>query len=180
MPSLERFEMLLYAEGHNRDGILIDVRNNGGGWTADYMLAMLETRPHAYTIPRGGGKGYPQGRRPLYAWTKPFAVLINQYSYSNAEIFPHAIKTLKLAKLVGVPTFGAVISTGGTALIDGSFFRIPFRGWYTLPNGVDMELHGAVPDVLVWDQPGDVAAHKDRQLEAAVKTLEKEVNAKSK
>ncbi len=178
MPSLERFEMLLYAEGHNKDALVIDVRNNGGGWTADYMLAMLETRPHAFTIPRDGGKGYPQGRRPLYAWIKPFVVMMNQYSYSNAEIFPHAIKTLKLAKLVGVPTFGAVISTGGTSLIDGSYFRIPFRGWYTIPNGVDMELHGAVPDVLVWDQPGDIARHKDRQLEAAVRTLLAEMKEK--
>ncbi|GBD94867.1 hypothetical protein BMS3Abin05_02483 [bacterium BMS3Abin05] len=177
-PSLERFEMLLYAEGHGKDGLIIDVRDNGGGYTADYMLAMLEIKNHAYTIPRDGGKGYPQGRRPLYAWTKPFVVMINQYSYSNAEIFPHAVKTLKLGKLVGAPTNGSVISTGGMYLIDGSLFRIPFRGWYTLPNGVNMELHGAKPDVLVWDKPGDTDKQIDRQLETAVKVLSKEVKTR--
>lgn len=173
--SLERFEMELYAEAHGRDGLVIDVRNNGGGWTADYLLNMLMIQNHAVTIPRDGGRGYPQGRRPLYAWTKPIIVLCNEYSYSNAEIFSHAIKTLKRGKVVGKPTGGLVISTGSIRLIDGSSFRVPFRGWYVKGSNVNMEHHGAVPDITVEDRPGDVAAHKDRQLEAAVQTLLKEL-----
>ncbi|WP_456440817.1 S41 family peptidase, partial [Caldithrix abyssi] len=174
LKSLEQFEMELYAEGHGKEGLIIDVRNNGGGWIADYLLNMLEIKNHAVTIPRDGRKGYPQSRRPLYAWTKPIAVLCNEYSYSNAEIFAHAIKTLKRGKVIGVPTGGLVISTGSVSLIDGSAFRVPFRGWYVIDNMMNMENNGAVPDIIVKDLPGDVAAHKDRQLETAVQVLLKE------
>ena len=74
-----------------------------------------------------------------------------------------------------MPTGGLVISTGAITLIDGSTFRVPFRGWYVKGTMVNMENHGAVPDVIVKDQPGDTAAHKDRQLEVAVKELLKEI-----
>ena len=174
--SLEQFEMELYAEAHGKDGLVIDVRNNGGGWTTDYLLNMLMIRDHAYTIPRDGKRGYPQTeRRPLYAWTKPIIVLCNEYSYSNAEIFSHAIKTLKRGKLVGKPTGGLVISTGSIELIDGSRFRVPFRGWYVITDGTNMENHGAVPDIIVEDHPGDTAAHIDRQLTRAVQELMSEL-----
>ncbi|GAB4330732.1 MAG: S41 family peptidase [Calditrichia bacterium] len=173
--SLDRFEMELYAEAHGKEGLIIDVRNNGGGWTADYLLNMLMIKNHAYTIPRDGGKGYPQGRRPLYAWTKPIVTMCNEWSFSNAEIFSHAVKTLKRGKVVGYPTGGFVISTGGISLIDGSSFRVPFRGWYVKGSGLNMENNGAVPDVIVKDQPGDAAKKKDRQLEKAVEVLLQEL-----
>ena len=177
VPSLERFEMELYSVAHDKDALIIDVRNNGGGWTTDYLLAILSPKPHAITVPRDGGRGYPEDRRPLYAWSKPIVVICNQHSYSNAEIFSHAIKTLNRGKVVGVPTAGAVISTGGTKLIDGSWFRIPFRGWYIVGSGVNMELNGCVPDYIVWDQPGDVAKGIDRQLEKAVEVILSELNS---
>ena len=169
--SLERFEAELYAEAHNRDALVIDVRNNGGGWTTDFLLAMLMVQNHAVTIPRDGEEGYPQSRRPLYAWTKPIIVLCNEYSFSNAEIFSHAIKTLGRGKLVGKPTGGFVISTGSIRLIDGSTFRIPYRGWYVIGNRINMENNGAIPDIIVADMPGDVVAGVDRQLKRAVAEL---------
>jgi len=178
MSSLERFEMELYSVAHGKEGLIIDVRNNPGGWTTDYLLAILSPKPHAITVPRGGGKGYPQDRRPLYAWSKPIVVLCNQYSYSNAEIFSHAIKTLKRGKVIGVPTPGAVISTGGIKLIDGSWFRIPFRGWYVEGSGLNMEGNGCVPDIIVEDQPGDVAKGIDRQLEKALEVILEEIRAR--
>ena len=176
VPSLERFEMELYSVAHDKDALIIDVRNNGGGWTTDYLLAILSPKPHAITVPRDGGKGYPEDRRPLYAWIKPIVVMCNQHSYSNAEIFSHAIKTLGRGKVVGVPTAGAVISTGRTQLIDGAWFRIPFRGWYVVGSGVNMELNGCVPDYIIWDQPGDVAKSIDRQLDKAVEVILSELN----
>ncbi len=175
VPSLERFEMELYSVAHGKDGLVIDVRNNGGGWTTDYLLAILSPKPHAITIPREGEKGYPQERRPLYAWTKPIIVLCNEYSYSNAEIFSHAIKTLKRGKVVGQATSGSVISTGGITLIDGSRFRVPYRGWYVITNGLNMEGNGCVPDIIVPDYPQDVEQGVDRQLERAVEELMKEI-----
>lgn len=182
-PSFERFERELVAAGQGKDGLLVDVRYNGGGWTTDYMMAVLTVRQHAYTIPRGAAKDlakehtkfrqyYPYGERlPLASWTKPVAALCNQNSYSNAEIFSHAFKTLGLGPLIGTPTFGAVISTGGARLMDGSFVRLPFRGWYVKATDKDMEWGPAIPDVIVPTLPNARANGEDEQLRAAVKTL---------
>ncbi|WP_299551383.1 S41 family peptidase [Seonamhaeicola sp.] len=181
--SFERFERELMAAGHGKEGIVIDVRFNGGGWTTDYLMAVLNVRQHAYTVPRGAAKNleaehkkfinhYPFSERlPLASWTKPSVALCNQSSYSNAEIFSHAYKSLDLGTLVGVPTFGAVISTGGTGLIDGSYVRMPFRGWYVKETQSNMELGPAVPDIVVYNNPDDKAKNKDTQLKKAVDEL---------
>lgn len=167
--SLLEFERELYAAGHDKDALIIDVRDNGGGWTTDMVLTMLMVNDHAFTIPRGGGKGYPQGRRIFATWNKPVVVLCNENSYSNAEIFSWSIKTLGRGPLVGKATFGAVISTGGAGLLDGSFIRMPFRGWYVNDaNGTNMELNGCPVDYEVDYLPGDYAEGRDRQLEKAI------------
>ena len=167
-PSFRTFERDLYAAGYNRDGLIIDVRNNGGGWTADWVLAVLSVRRHAYTIPRGGEPGYPQDRLIFYAWTKPATMMCNEQSFSNAEIVAHAFKTLGRGPLVGMTTHGGVISTGAYRLIDGTTVRMPGRGWYVLPDGVDMELHGAEPDVKVPVTPEDEVLERQPQLDAAI------------
>lgn len=167
------FERDLYAVARDKEGLIIDVRNNGGGWTADWVMAVLNVRRHAYTIGRGGEPGYPQGRLIFYAWTKPATMMCNQYSYSNAEIVSHAFKNLERGPLVGETTFGAVISTGSYSLIDGARVRMPGRGWYTLPAGIDMELKGAEPTVRVPVGPGHELAGSRPQLDAAIRaTLE--------
>ncbi len=163
------FERDLFAAGDGKDALVIDVRENGGGWTTDMLLSMLMVNDHALTIPRGGGLGYPQGRRIFGTWNKPVVVLCNENSYSNAEIFSWAIQTLGRGPLVGKQTFGAVISTGGQGLLDGSFVRMPFRGWYVNNSQrTNMEWNGCIPDYPVENLPGDFAAGRDRQLEKAI------------
>ena len=180
-PSLERFEAELYSVGHNKEGLVIDVRDNGGGWTTDMLLQILMVKRHAYTIPRGANKGnfgYPQNRLSMYSWTKPIIVLCNQNSYSNAEIFSHAIKTLDRGKVVGVPTRGAVISTGAKGLIDGSSMRYPFRGWFVADGeklGPNQENGPAIPDIIVEITPEDEISGNDPQLDAAIKSLLKDL-----
>lgn len=175
MPSYEEFERQLYAAGSGKEGLVIDVRSNGGGFTTDYLMAALMVKRHAYTVPRGGpteGRGYPQSRLPLAAWTRPALTLCDEESYSNAEIFSWAFKTLERGLLVGMPTFGAVISTGGTRLLNGALVRLPGRGWYVAGSGTNMELNGAVPDVLVPQPPEeDTASDRDTQLRRAVEVF---------
>ncbi len=172
IPSFETFERGLYSAAHGREGLIIDVRSNGGGWTTDYLMTVLEVRRHAFTLPRGGDpdvRAYPQDRLPLAAWTRPALTVCNEESYSNAEIFSHAFKTLGRGLLVGTPTFGAVISTGAAQLLNGAIVRLPGRGWFIAGNGANMELHGAEPDVVVDQPPGeDTATDHDSQLERAV------------
>lgn len=174
-PSFQKLEREIYAVGTGKDGLVIDVRNNGGGFTTDHVLTLLCQPAHAITVPRGGGPGYPEDRRVYATWSKPIVMLCNQNSFSNAEIISHAIKTLKRGKLVGTPTAGGVISTGGTSIMDLGYLRLPFRGWYVLPTGEDMELNGAVPDISLWPQPGEMPQGKDIQLKKAVEVLLQDV-----
>lgn len=185
--SFERFERELTAAGDGKEGIVIDVRYNGGGWTTDYLMAVLNVKQYAYTIPRGASNDlsknheefknfYPYSERlPLAAWTKPSVAICNQTSYSNAEIFSHAYKELGLGKLVGVPTFGAVISTGGKNLIDGSYVRVPFRGWFVKSSGKNMDFNPAIPDVIVDNYPDEKSKGMDSQLKTAVDELLKQL-----
>jgi C-terminal processing protease CtpA/Prc len=187
MPSFERFERELMASGYGKEGVLLDVRYNGGGWTTDYLMTVLNVDQHAYTIPRGAAKNleqnktrfrdyYPYSERlPLTAWTKPSIALCNESSYSNAEIFSHAYKSLDIGDLVGVETFGAVISTGGARLIDGSLIRLPFRGWYVKESNQNMDFSGAVPDHIIQNAP-DYRTGTDKQLEKAVEVLMRQIN----
>ena len=176
MNSVRDYERDLFAAADGKLGLIIDVRDNGGGSTTDILLSSLTAPRHAYTAARGVDlktvpkDSYPRDRRLIYAYNRELSVLTNCNSYSNAEIFAHSIKTIGRGKLVGQQTFGAVISTGSHTLIDGTTLRTPFRGWY-LPDGTDMENHGAQPDLPVPQTPEDEVAGKDRQLEEAVKEL---------
>jgi hypothetical protein len=74
--------------------------------------------------------------------------------------------------LVGTPTYGGVISTGGTTLLKGGWPRLPVRGWLVDDSDINMENHGAVPDILVPQPPEqDTRTVSDAQLEAAVRAL---------
>ncbi len=185
--SFERFERELMAAGYGKDGIVIDVRYNGGGWTTDYLMAVLNVKQHAYTVPRGAADNlekehdkfkdtYPFSERlPLSAWTKPSIAMSNENSYSNAEIFSHAYKALGIGKLVGRPTFGAVISTGGYRLVDGSTVRMPYRGWWVKESGKNMDFTPAEPDIEVFNPPAYKADGIDPQLLRAVEELLKDL-----
>ncbi|SMD32982.1 C-terminal processing protease CtpA/Prc, contains a PDZ domain [Reichenbachiella faecimaris] len=184
--SFERFERELAAAGYGKKGIVIDVRFNGGGWTTDHLMAILNVKQHAYTIPRGATESldnnkeftdyYPYSERlPLPAWTKPSITLCNESSYSNAEIFAHAYKHLGIGTLVGKPTFGAVISTSGRGLIDGSWIRLPYRAWYVKATGENMELGPALPDIVLDNAPDERSRNEDSQLKKATEQLLKEI-----
>ena len=176
---VELFERDLYAAAHDKDALVIDVRWNGGGWTTDMLLTILTQPVHAYTIPRGGTPGYPDAERlPLQRWSKPIAVICNEASYSNAEIFSHAIKTLDRGPVVGETTGGNVISTGGWRTLDGGWVRLPFRGWYVWGddarpgrNNRNQEHGGCVPTHPVPMGPAEWLAGEDPQLARAVELM---------
>lgn len=171
----EQFEQHLYENGAGKDGIVIDVRNNGGGFTTDHLLTALTQPRHAFTVPRNGGRGYPQDRFVYATWNRPIIVLCNQNSFSNAEIFAHAVRTLERGKVIGVETAGGVISTGSRKIMTAGTLRMPFRGWFNIKTGEDMELNGAKPHVTVWNAPGEISAGIDKQIEKAVKVLTNDV-----
>jgi tricorn protease len=166
---LEQFVRALYSDNFDKDGIVIDVRYNGGGFTHDQVLNYLGAHEHTFFRQRDGGEGLVM-RSYDRKWTKPTAVLINNRSYSDAEIFPSAYKALGLGKVVGQATGGLVIGTTGTGLIDGATFRLPKIGVYTA-RGINMEKEGVPPDVAVDAPPEELAKGIDAQLKKAVDVL---------
>jgi tricorn protease len=172
---VDRFLRSLYSDNYDKDGIVLDVRFNGGGFTHDKILNYLGSREHTIFKDRNGGEGLVLHRSDR-KWHKPLVLLINNRSYSDAEIFPSAFRTLGLGKLVGQPTGGFVIGSSAVQLIDGSILRIPRIGVYTT-KGVNMEKEGVKPDVVVEDHPDQLAKGIDAQLVEAVEVLQKGVLA---
>ncbi|MGH7172406.1 MAG: S41 family peptidase [Gemmataceae bacterium] len=172
---LDRFVRSLYSDNYDKEAIVLDVRFNGGGFTHDKILDYLGSREHTIFKQRDGGQGLVL-RSSDRKWNKPLVLLINNRSYSDAEIFPNAFRTLRLGKLVGQPTGGYVIGTSSVRLIDGSSLRIPRIGVYTA-KGVNMEKEGVTPDVVVEEHPDQLAKGIDVQLDKAVEVLQKDVVA---
>ncbi len=172
---LDRFVRSLYSDNYDKEAIVLDVRFNGGGFTHDQVLNYLGSKEHTIFKTRGGGEGAVL-RSWDRKWNKPLVLLINSRSYSDAEILPNAFRTLGLGKLVGETTGGAVIGTSGVRLIDGSLFRVPRIGVYTM-RGVNMEKEGVKPDVMVENHPDQLARGQDGQLDRAVEVLQADVIA---
>lgn len=170
---LETFVRALYSDHFDKDAIVIDVRYNGGGFTHDQVLNYLAGKEHTFFRQRDGGEGLVM-RSYDRKWTKPLVVMTNNRSYSDAEIFPHAFRTLGLGKIVGQATGGFVIGTYSTKLIDGSTFRLPRTGVFT-NKGVNMEKHGVIPDVAVDISPEDWAKGIDTQISKAVEVVSHDV-----
>jgi tricorn protease len=174
-PGLERFVRALYSDNFDKEGIVLDVRYNGGGFTHDQVLNYLTGKEHTIFSHRDGSSGMVL-RSYDRKWTKPLILLINNRSYSDAEIFPHAFRTWGLGKLVGEPTGGFVIGTRQITLIDGSTFRTPRIGVHTV-KGINMEKEGVVPDVIIEPHPDQLARGIDLQLQRAVEILTSDVAA---
>ena len=172
-PGLERFVRALYSDNFDKEGIVLDVRFNGGGFTHDQVLNYLTGKEHTIFSHRDGSSGLVL-RSYDRKWTKPLVLLINNRSYSDAEIFPHAFRTWGLGKLVGQPTGGFVIGTRQITLIDGSTFRTPRIGVHTI-KGINMEKEGVVPDFVVEPHPDQLAQGIDTQLQKAVEVLTEDV-----
>jgi C-terminal processing protease CtpA/Prc len=160
------FERQAYAQVAGKDALVIDVRFNAGGNIADSLIDWLERRPHGYVRARDSEEEIS----PSQAWTKPIVVLINEHSYSNAELFASAIRTRRLGRLVGQPTPGYVIWTDGLRLVDGTNARMPQSGAWRL-DGTPFENNGEVPDVRVLLTPEDRLAGRDPQLDKALGLL---------
>ncbi len=156
-----------YARG--KDGLILDVRYNNGGSIHDRVLTYLSRKPYGFTKSRGKRKGNFDAQN---RWDGPIVLLTNERSYSDGEIFPWGFKALGLGRIVGMPTFGAVIGTNNVRLIDGTVFRIPGSGWWRRNAdgsiGDNLENIPVQPDILVPDVPEEALAGRDAQVESGV------------
>lgn len=177
--SLKQLYLDLDAQNEAKEGVVVDVRNNDGGFVNGYAIDVFARKNYLELTPRGL-PGAPArqllGQRAL---GKPTVLVTNQSTLSDGEDFTEGYEALHLGKVVGVPTAGWIIYTSGTELIDGSYLRLPMIRVQDI-NGQTMEMHPRPVNVEVVRKPGETEAGTDSQLAAAVKVLLAQIAAEKK
>lgn len=174
--SLAQLYVDLDAANHGREGVVIDIRNNNGGFVNAYALDVFSRRPYM-TMERRGSVEVPArlqlGQR---SFEKPTVLVTNQHSLSDAEDFAEGYRAMGLGPVVGEPTAGWIIYTSNLTLFDGTTLRMPFIRVRDAA-GEDMELVPRPVDVRV-DQPvGEGYGPTDVQLDAAIAALRQRLRA---
>ena len=167
--SLRKFEHDFLAVNAKTDAMIIDVRGNSGGNISNQLVEFITRQQSAFTY--GRSWGIEPMRNPSNIYQKPIICLIDEDSYSDAEVFSAAFQDLKLGIIVGMPTSGSVIGTGTEEFMDGSSIRMPRHAWFRL-NKENMELKGTTPDVFVPLLPHHILSKEDPQLEKAIEILQ--------
>ena len=151
----------------DKEGLVVDVRYNRGGFITPWVLQRLREAPLGYLVDRQGGTE----PRPATAMTGPKIVLANQYSASDAEQFAYFFKQ-QGGKVVGLRTQGGVRGIASEwQLMDGGGITVPFNQIYVADGKWPVEGLGVDPDVHVDEKPAAVLAGQDPQLEAATRML---------
>ncbi len=171
-----------YAEFHrsylaevDRDGLIVDVRFNGGGHVSPLILEKLARRRVGYDTSRWSQVPEPY---PPESVLGPMVALTNEMAGSDGDIFSHGFKLMKLGPLLGKRTWGGVIGIWPRhALVDGTVTTQPEFSFWFQDVGWGVENYGTDPDIEVDNRPQDCARGVDAQLERAIdeilKLLEK-------
>lgn len=171
MGSLNQLYLDLDTGNVSRQGVIVDVRNNNGGFVNAYALDVFSRHGYMTMTPRTLRQPVPAraqlGQRALEL---PTILVTNQHSLSDAEDFTEGYRTLGLGKVVGEPTAGWIIYTSGIELIDGTTVRMPFTRIKD-HDGKEMEMHPRAVDVPVSRALGESYRGVDSQLDTAVREL---------
>ena len=168
--SLQQLYIDLDAQNEAKQGVVVDVRNNNGGYVNGYALDVFTRKNYLLMSPRDFSPVPSRQNLGQRALGLPTVLVTNESSLSDAEDFTEGYRSLKLGKVVGKPTAGWIIFTGAQPLIDGSTVRVP--GWRIQDlSGETMEMHPRPVDVEVERPLGETETGSDAQLERAVKEL---------
>jgi len=169
--SLETFMEEMVDDAYRKDALILDLRYNTGGNVHDPVLQFLSQRPYLQWQYRGGQKTQQPNFSPS---AKPIILLVNEQTLSDGEMTATGFKQLGLGKIIGTETYRWIIFTSGKGLVDGSFYRIPAWGCFTL-DGKDIEKTGVVPDINVKTTFTDRLENKDPQLDRAIEEIMKQL-----
>ena len=157
-----------------KEGVIIDVRRNGGGWTEYFLIDKLERQLVAYNNLRD----MVPFRYPGSAGNGNYVVISNENNGSDGEAFVEHFKARKLGPVVGVPSWGGLVGILNQQLtVDNGSVHQSNNAFYGREGTWWVENHGADPDVLVDNDPGSAAAGRDLQLEKAIEVVLEKIKA---
>jgi tricorn protease len=171
---LQQFVRQFYAQ-LGKQALIMDDRWNGGGFIAPFAIERLRRILIALATNRESGIA----TEPEEVLNGPKVALLNHWSASDGDIFPYLFHLYGLGKLVGTRSWGGVRGIRGYwQMMDGGYITIPEEALYGLDSRWVLENHGVEPDVEVENEPTDLLAGHDAQLETAVDLLLKAIAGK--
>ncbi len=154
-------------------GIVLDLRNNGGGYLeAAVQAAGIWLNDKEVVVEKAGGKVIEEKKTGDSAIANgvPTVVLVNQATASASEILAGALRDHGAATIIGAQTYGKGSVQNMFSLPQGNQIKVTIARWYT-PKGVNITKQGIKPDVevVLEDQKADNA--RDNQLDEAIKLV---------
>lgn len=161
-----------YFSQMDKKALLMDERNNGGGWVADYVIDLLSRELVSYWAIRDG-KSFTTPGNGIFG---PKAMIINENAGSGGDMMPYMFKNKGLGKLVGRTTMGILVGISGyPSLLDGGSITSPNFGIYDTKGNWIIENEGVAPDIFVEQTPKDLLEGRDPQLERTISLLQEEM-----
>ena len=165
-PGYTYFNRYYFAQ-QDKQGAVIDERNNGGGSAADYMIDVMSRKLQGYFNNRV--EGHKVSTTPMAGIWGPKVMIINENAGSGGDLLPYMFRKMKLGPLVGTRTWGGLVGTWDTPpFIDGGRMVAPRGGFFDTDGNWAVEGEGVAPDVEVFHDPKAIAEGRDPQLERAV------------
>src|SRR5579864_707457 len=166
IPGIIAFDKQFVAQ-LDKDGIIVDERNNSGGQIPDFYTEKLKRQLLALVAPREGKDiGWP----PVAIYG-PKVMIVNELAGSGGDAFPWFFRREKIGPIVGTRTWGGLVGIArGIPLRDGGGVTAPEFAFWTADNGGEwvVENHGVDPDYEVPQRPDLVVSGHDPQLEKAI------------
>jgi tricorn protease len=160
-----------------KEGLIIDVRYNGGGFVDQIIFERLRRVLAAMESARN----FKSGTVPDNVFYGYMACVTNHYAASDGDFFTYFFKKYKLGPVIGERTWGGVRGIrGGMPLIDGGYITRPEFSLYGLNSQWIIENHGVEPDITVDNRPDLVVSGHDPQLEKAIQVVISEIKAHPK
>ncbi len=155
-----------------KEGLIIDVRRNSGGWTEYFMIDKLERKMTAYNVLRN----MEPFRYPGTASSAHYVALSNEYNGSDGEAFVEDFKARKLGPVIGVPSWGGLVGIlNAQETVDNGSVNQSNNAFWGSEGKWLVENHGADPDILLDNDPASASAGKDVQLDRAIDELMKKI-----
>src|SRR5207244_9497349 len=155
-----------------KQGLIIDIRYNGGGFIDELIFERLRR----ILSSMDSARNWESGTRPGNLFYGSMVCITNHYAASDGDIFSYGFKKYKLGPLIGDRTWGGVRGIrGGIPLMDGGYITRPEFSLYGLQSQWLIENRGVEPDIVVDNRPDQVMAGHDPQLEKAIELVMKEI-----